>query len=703
MLGLSALGDWLGLLAASLFAASQFDNTTAQGLAFSSVIVVKLLPSMILGPLAGVFADRWDRRITMAMCDLARFALFASMPLVALWTGVGVGAAGWVVVATFLVEAVAMLWMPAKEAAVPNLLPRARLESANQLALITTYGIAPVLASGIMSLLERFSTPLAGLGPWAKPADIGLYLNALTFLAAAAVVFFAVPEISKRVAQPSADVPKPKGTMFGDFADGWRYVNRNRIVRGLVLGMLGAFGGAGVVIGTGKFYAASLGGGDATFTMLFATVFIGLGVGIAAGPAAVGQLSRRRWFGLSLGLGGVGLFCNAVAPHLWLAVAGTLIVGAGAGMAFLAGITLLGREVDDAVRGRIFAFIATGARVLLMASVAASAALGGFGNARQVDVGLFTVEISFSRVLLLAAAATTVFAGWAAFRQMDDKRGVPVLADLWGSMRGRPLSVKSPTAGGYLVAFEGGEGSGKSTQAVKLAARLRLRGYDVVLTREPGATELGTRIRSLVLDPQSQMSPHPRTEALLYAADRAQHVSQVVRPALQRGAVVITDRYVDSSLAYQGSGRSLPSDEVAWLSNWATAGLKPDVVVLLDVDPAVGLSRATRAGDGDRLEQESLDFHEKVRYKFRDIAAEDPSRYLVVDASGDPEDIAAKIDERVMLSLPELRDEEDDEPPSKAWSAYGADEPAAAPNPPEAPPGVDDPKAVSFQTGGSTP
>ena len=134
----------------------------------------------------------------------------------------------------------------------------------------------------------------------------------------------------------------------------------------------------------------------------------------------------------------------------------------------------------------------------------------------------------------------------------------------------------------------------------------------------------------------------PRAEALLYAADRAHHVATVVRPALARGAVVISDRYVDSSLAYQGAGRTLPVDEVSWLSAWATGGLKPDLVVLLDVDPRVGLARVGRPRRGtDRLEAESLAFHERVRYAFLDLAAADPKRYLVLDATRPADEIAA--------------------------------------------------------------
>ncbi|HEX5202066.1 MAG TPA: dTMP kinase, partial [Actinoplanes sp.] len=179
-------------------------------------------------------------------------------------------------------------------------------------------------------------------------------------------------------------------------------------------------------------------------------------------------------------------------------------------------------------------------------------------------------------------------------------------------------------------------------QVERLASALREQGRDVVVTREPGATDVGARIRQLVLDKSE--SPAPRAEALLYAADRAHHVATVVRPALARGAVVVSDRYVDSSLAYQGAGRTLPVSEISWLSSWATGGLKPDLVVLLDVDPGVGLSRVDARGQGqDRLEAESRQFHERVRYAFLDLAAADPKRYLVLDAARPADEITAAV------------------------------------------------------------
>jgi dTMP kinase len=163
---------------------------------------------------------------------------------------------------------------------------------------------------------------------------------------------------------------------------------------------------------------------------------------------------------------------------------------------------------------------------------------------------------------------------------------------------------------------------------------------------------VGARIRGLVLDKGD--APSPRAEALLYAADRAHHVATVVRPALARGAVVVSDRYVDSSLAYQGAGRTLPVQEISWLSSWATGGLKPDLVVLLDVEPSVGLGRVDSRGAGaDRLESESQSFHERVRYAFLDLAAADPKRYLVLDAARPIDELSAAVEQRVATLLAE--------------------------------------------------
>jgi dTMP kinase len=196
---------------------------------------------------------------------------------------------------------------------------------------------------------------------------------------------------------------------------------------------------------------------------------------------------------------------------------------------------------------------------------------------------------------------------------------------------------------GVFVCFEGGEGAGKSTQARLLEKWLQSEGYDVVLTFEPGDTGVGQQIRGMVLDPTTGHLDD-RTEALLYAADKAEHLDKVVRPALEKGAVVVTDRYVDSTLAYQGAGRAIPADELEHVARWATGDLRPHLTVLLDLEPQEGL---TRFAGRDRIEGEPLEFHRRVRAAFLDLAERDPEHYLVLDARADINVIAAAVRDRV--------------------------------------------------------
>lgn len=199
---------------------------------------------------------------------------------------------------------------------------------------------------------------------------------------------------------------------------------------------------------------------------------------------------------------------------------------------------------------------------------------------------------------------------------------------------------------GRLVAFEGGEGSGKSTQVARLAATL---GRNVFVTRQPGGTPVGQIIRGLLLDPLQHISD--RAEALLYAADRAQHVDEVIRPALTAGATVICDRWVDSSIAYQAYGRGMDPAWIGDLSRWATGGLVPDLTILLDIPAAVGLERAGRRGAADRLEQAGAAFHRRVRSAYLELAGTAPSRYLVLDATLPADELAAVIAGRVRALL----------------------------------------------------
>ncbi len=204
---------------------------------------------------------------------------------------------------------------------------------------------------------------------------------------------------------------------------------------------------------------------------------------------------------------------------------------------------------------------------------------------------------------------------------------------------------------GVFVCFEGGEGSGKSTQARLLSERLQDDGYGVLLTFEPGDTPVGKEMRRIVLSPETGELSH-RTEALLYAADKAEHVDTVVQPALDRGEVVITDRYVDTLLAYQGSGRELRIAEVEEVARWATHGLRPHLTIVLDVDPREGLGRFEGR---DRIEAEGLEFHDRARQAFLDLAAADTDHYLVLDARLPVGELAAAIGERLGPMLGQAR------------------------------------------------
>jgi len=285
------------------------------------------------------------------------------------------------------------------------------------------------------------------------------------------------------------------------------------------------------------------------------------------------------------------------------------------------------------MRGRIFAFIQSMVRVVMILALAAVPVLvGTIGQRRVPGIG---GTVDGTRIVLLTAGLLAVLAGVVAYRLMDDRGHVPVLADLITSLRRDSSGRRRLHSGGVLIAFEGGEGAGKSSQIKLLADSLRADGVSLVVTHEPGATPLGRQIRRLLLETEGPISA--RSEALLFAADRAHHVATVIRPALDRGDVVITDRFVDSSLAYQGAGRTLSTDDVKRVSRWATEGLVPDLTILLDIPPEIGLARVLGREAGatgpDRLERETLAFHERVRQAFRKLAESDPNRYLVLDAT----------------------------------------------------------------------
>jgi len=659
-LSLSSLGDWLSILALlALAPAVTHGSNLAKTSSISGVWVVTLLPALLLGPIAGALADRFDRRTTMIVGDVIRGLLFISIPLFPNLT--------WIFVAKFLAGIASQFWNPAASATIPNLVPKDKLERANQLSTLMTYGTAPIAAI-VLAVLGWVATGLGHAGPFfhTNKVDLALYFNGASYFVSAITVYF-LRQIGNREQRRAISVPSTAKAIW----EGWRFIKNTPVVRGLVIGMLGAFCAAGVVVGLAPSYIQyTLNGGTAGFSLVFAMILIGLAIGMGFGTRPFGSFSRRRLFGVMLTASAVPLAMIALVPNLAVVTIFVFLMGVISGTAYPTGFTIVGLEVDDHTRGRVFAFFQSTIQAILLMVIAVagfvatgfSAAIGALNGSHNgvVKIAHISYGAPGDNLLLLLSAVLVAFVGVQSYRHLDDRKGVPLLEDLWTAIRNEPLKrmpaapspegQPAPGPAGLFIAFEGGEGAGKTTQARMTAIWLREQGYDVVATHEPGATKIGMRLRALLLDTaQGGMSAH--TEALLYAADRAEHVAQVIDPALERGAVVITDRYIDSSLAYQGAGRGLPSEDIARLNSWATEGRAPDLTVLLDIDPEMGLRR--RARSADRLEAEPVDFHRRVRAGFLDLAHAEPDRYLVLDANLPFDEIGQRIKDRVREILPD--------------------------------------------------
>jgi dTMP kinase len=663
-LSLSSLGDWLSLLALAALAGelTAGHGFVQQNAAVGGVWLVALLPALVLGPLAGAVADRFDRRLNMIVGDIVRAVLYLSIPLnLRLHL---VDELTWMYIVLFLASSASLFWTPAKDASVPNLVPPDRLEQANQLSLLTTYGTAPV-AGLLFAVLALVTRALGSLTHYftTNQVNLAIYFNAATFIVSAITIFM-LREIPRRQAAGQISSPSVAKAIW----EGWRFLGKTRVVRGIVIGMVGAFAAGGVVVGLGPVYVRNtLHGGNAGWGVVFSGIFFGLAAGMFLGMRILRGFSRRRLFGVAITSAAVPLALIGLIPNLVVAIVLVVALGACAGVAYVTGYTIVGLEVDDNIRGRTFAFLQSAIRVILFAVIAIAPSLAagitalvhGLTGADFVRIGRLGYGGIGDNIVLLLAAVVAVALGVVSYRQMDDRAGVPLLDDLSAVCRGeefRPVpghaNGSAPTLRrGLLLALEGGEGVGKSTQARLLAIWLRDQGFDVVATHEPGATKIGMRLRALLLDTaHTGLSPH--AETLMYAADRAEHVALVIAPALARGAVVVTDRYVDSSLAYQGAGRLLSVEDIANLNDWATGGVRPDLTIILDLPPVDGLRRRERSAD--RLEAEPAEFHDRVRRAFLSLAEEAaPDRYLVLDASRPSADLSRTIQERVREMLPD--------------------------------------------------
>ena len=434
-LSLSSLGDWLGWLATTALA-SQLAGSYSHALyAVAAVLFVRLLPAIFIGPIAGVWADRFNRRTTMVVTDIIRFLLFLSIPLMPhLW---------WLLAASFLIECASLFWIPAKEASIPNLVPRNLLESANQLSLLTTYGFGAVAAT-LFAALSFTNRVLAHELSFFRtnPVNLALYIDAATFMVSALTIVN-LHEINSVAPSRKDDGSNEQLTLGRSLGQGMRFIGNQRWLKGLVLGICGAASAGAAVIGLSQIFAHDLHGGDAAYGTLFGTVFVGLASGMFLGPRLIGSFSRRRVVGLGIVACGLTLAVEALVPNLALAILATGIMGFWAGLVWVVALTLVGLEVSDELRGRTFAFIYNLIRIVLLVMVVAAPAIAGRIGKHSITVSGSQVRLDGVTVTLFAFGLFAVVLGLLCYRLMDDRPDVPLWADLLAAARRRTAAARA--------------------------------------------------------------------------------------------------------------------------------------------------------------------------------------------------------------------------------------------------------------------
>lgn len=627
----SSLGDWVGFVAVAALVARLGRGQRVGGLAVAGVMLARLLPSVLFGPFAGVLADRFDRRKLMISADVARGLGYASMPFLP--------GLPWIFLLSFVIESLSLLWTPAKDASIPNMVPRRQLPNANSVSLITTYGTLPLGAS-VYTVLAGVATGIGSRVHYfaAHPEFLALWLDALTFFFSARMVWGLD---LRRGAAVRARAQAAPGFNLRSALDevraGYRFLREQPLVRAMTLGIVMGFAGVGSVISLGPVFARySVNAGSTGFGILVTAFGVGMGGGMAMMGYLTRYMDKDKLFYIAMLGAAACLVVLAAMPSILLASVFTVPMGVGVGLTWVTGYTMLQENVTDEFRGRTFATLTISARMTLFLALVAFPALAAAIGTHLVSVGGRVLDFSGTRIALWLGAGVVIVAGMVS-RSGLRRSWLARPRALILAMRGRRKE-----GAGIFIAFEGVEGSGKGTQ-IELARRyVQSRGRQVLVTREPGGTDLGDRVRETLLSPETGHLD-PRAEALLFAATRAQHVVTVIRPALQQGMVVLCDRFVDSSVAYQGFGRGLGETDVLSLNAWATQGLFPDLVVLLHMEPNEALTRARMDGDPDRIESEDLAFHAKVSDAYLKIAEEHPDRFAVIDASGPADQVHDRV------------------------------------------------------------
>jgi dTMP kinase len=631
----SSLGSWVGLFAVTSMVV-ELDDPRGAAFAVAGVMIARMLPSVLFGPFAGVLVDRMDRKRLMVVADVGRGAMYAVLPLFPrIWI---------ILLLSFAIECLSLVWTPARDSVMPNVVPRRQLANANSISLFSTYGTLP-LGGAIFTVLAGVGSASGVPYFQANQEFVPLWLVAGTFLVSALMV--SRMEIRSPKSRTGARFdPRSVGK---DIIEGIRFLRQHSLAGAMTVSIVLAFSGVGAVLALGPVFAQqTVDAGAAGWGILVTSMGVGMGIGMAAlGPVSK-VIEREVLFPFSMLAAAGALFVLAAMPTIELAAGFTVVLGFFVGMTWVTGYTLLQENIADEYRGRTFGSLTVMARLGLFLSLAGFPILAGVVGDHVFFVGEHRIDLSGARLALWIAGVFAAVGGVSARRGLKRHRVT----------RPRPLSLRArlkatPRQGEFIV-FEGVEGAGKGTQIRLARELLEEEGFEVLVTREPGGTELGEMIRPILLDHETGPID-PRTEALLFAAARAQHVTTVLRPALEAGRVVLCDRYLDSSLAYQGVARGLGEQDILSLNVWATQGLFPDFVILLHVEPELGLLRSTKGPD--RIESEEASFHAKVADAYLRIAEDHPERFVVVDADKPTEEVHADV--RTAL-LRFLRGREDD-------------------------------------------
>ncbi|BCJ70093.1 MFS transporter [Polymorphospora rubra] len=426
--GLCSTADWLALAAFAALAGTLATSSAGLNYAFSGVLFANLLPGLLFSPIAGLLADRFDRRTVMAVADLVRCALLLSIAAVnSYW---------WILAGGFLVQMATTMWIPAKDAALPRLLRRPdQMAPAAQLGLVMTYGLTIVVAGSLFTLITGAGT-VFGLPSHVLDMNgltrLAVVVAALLYLASAVSIATVLPELAGRPV-PAEPTGRPRvtgsgpglGAMLRDSVD---YVRDTPLVSGLLVGMAGALAAGGVVVGSAQPYALSLRGGQAAFGLLLLAAFVGLLVGVLGAPRLARRVTHERLFGIAVvGAGGV-LVPVALSPHLAVSLAAVVFVGAGAGTAFLTGVTIIGSRVEDSMRGRVNALYQSMLKVVLGCSVVIAPLLVTLVGQRRLQLWGGDHLVDGTRPVILGAGLLAALAGGLAYRRMRAGTGAPAAA-----------------------------------------------------------------------------------------------------------------------------------------------------------------------------------------------------------------------------------------------------------------------------------